>query len=82
MKSQTKQKIAFNGGTILSALEDSKISPENFFGKYIPTIKELKEKMKIEAEIEAFCLMNPMKLEVVGAQSIKLVRNQWGDSRN
>jgi len=24
------QKIVFNGGTILSALEDSKISPENF----------------------------------------------------
>jgi len=75
------QKIVFNGGTILSALEDSKISPENFFGTKLETIKQIKSQMEVEAGIEAFSLMHPLQMVELGAQGqFKLVHGWAGDT--
>jgi len=65
----TTQKLCFNGGSLLTALEAQNISPENFFGRHIPTIKEIKQQI----ELEAWFVMHPLQIKVVGAQQWKLV---------
>lgn len=70
MVNETKPtKISFNGSTLLTALEDAKISPENFFGKNIPTIKELKQ----EIENDVWFVMHPFQMVEISAQQFKLV---------
>ena len=69
VKVTNQTRISYNGGTLITAFEDAKISPENFFGTKIPTIVELNK----EIENEAWFLMHPIQIKDVGAQSWKLV---------